>query len=186
MPSRPISLYAVRKFPGFSAGDATILVSVFPLSYMLMAVPMGILATKIGRKRVLQLGILVDIAVFILVYNSTNIFVIAALFVVGGMFWGGIVVNALPMVVEWGGDKHIGLFTSYYYLFTDPASIFSPIVFGWIYDLTKSYANAFIFAAVSFSIAFVCLLFVKHGEASPILGAGVTPSSSLTENGSGL
>jgi MFS family permease len=167
------TLYAVNKFPGFSAGDATILASLFPLSYLVMAIPMGFLASKIGRKRTLQLGILVDIAVFILVYNSTSIYAIAALFVVGGMFWGGIVVNALPMVVEWGGEKHMGLFTSYYYLFTDPASIFSPIVFGWIYDRTGSYANAFIFAAASFAIAFFCLLFVKHGEASPLLGKPV-------------
>lgn len=162
------TLYAVNKFPGFSAGDATMLMTLFPLSYMLMAIPMGILATKIGRKHTLQIGIVVDICVFAAVFFLTNIVAIAVLFVIGGAFWGGIVVNALPMVVEWGGEKRMGLFTSYYYFFTDPASIISPILFGWIYDMTQNYANIFPYCCISFVIALVCLTFVKHGEAHAI------------------
>ncbi len=169
------TLYAVNTFEGFSAGDATILMTIFPLSYMLMAIPMGILATKIGRKRTLQLGILVDIGVFVAVFFLRNIYAIAALFVLGGACWGGIVVNALPMVVEWGGEKRMGLFTAYYYFFTDPASIISPIIFGWIYDLTGNYANIFPFCCVSFVAALICLCFVKHGEATPILARKPAP-----------
>lgn len=160
------TLYATNRFAGFSPGDATILMTLFPLSFMIAAIPMGILATKIGRKRTMQIGILVDIVVFAAVYFTTNVIVVGALFVVGGIFWGGIMVNALPMVVEWGGTSRMGLFTSIYYFFTDPASIISPIAFGALYDFTGNYANIFPYCCAAFAIAFVCLLFVRHGEAS--------------------
>jgi len=163
------SLFAIDRF-GISAGDASMLMTVFPLSFLVMAIPMGILATKIGRRRVLQLAIIVNFAVFITAYFATNMWLVGALFVIGGTFWGGIVVNALPMVVEWGGETRSGLYTSIYYFFTGPAGILSPIAFGMIYDLTKSYANIFLFCNAAFIIAFICLLFVKHGEANMNVG----------------
>jgi len=113
----------------------------------------------------MQIAILVDIAVFIAVRLTVNLIAIGVLFVVGGAFWGGILVNALPMVVEWGGDHRAGLFTSVYYFFTDPASIISPVIFGLIYDRTGSDANVFPYCCAAFAVAFVCLLFVRHGEA---------------------
>ena len=158
------TLFATKRFD-ISAGDASMLMTIFPLAFFITAVPMGILATRIGRKRVLQLGIAVNFIAFIAAYFVTNMYLVGALLVLVGIFWGGIVVNALPMVVEWGGETRAGLYTSIYYLFTGPAGMLSPIAFGIVYDLTKSYDNIFLFCNAAFIIAFICLLFVRHGEA---------------------
>ena len=172
------TLFATRRF-GISAGDASILMTIFPLAFFVTAVPMGILATRIGRRRVLQLGIVVNFLMFVVAYFATNMILVGALLIVVGIFWGGIVVNALPMVVEWGGETRAGLFTSIYYLFTGPAGMLSPVVFGLIYDLTGSYDNIFLFCNAAFVLAFICLLFVKHGEAD--MGSVQIDSQPLTE-----
>lgn len=161
------SLFAIDRF-GISAGDASMLMTAFPLSLLIMAIPMGIFATKIGRRRIFQLAIIVNFTAFIIGYFTRSMVVMGVLFVVAGAFWGAIIVNALPMVVEWGGKTRAGLFTSIYYFFTGPAGILSPIAFGAVYDLTGSYDNIFLFCNAAFVIAFICLLFVRHGEANMI------------------
>lgn len=160
------SLYAVDKFPGFTAGDASMVMTAFPLSFLVVAIPAGFLAGKIGRKKSIQIGLAVDIVCIGSVYFMNDIRMVLAAFIVGGMAWALVNVNALPMVLELAGPGKIGVFTACYYFFSDPAYIISPIAFGVVYELTKNYANAFLFTAISFVIAFVFMLFVRHGEAA--------------------
>lgn len=159
------SLYAVNKFPGFSAGDASMVMTAFPLSFLVVAIPAGYLAGRIGRKKSICIGLCVDIVCIGSVYFMNDIRMVLAAFIIGGMAWALVNVNALPMVLELAGPGKIGVFTACYYFFSDPAYILSPIAFGAVYELTKNYANAFLFTAISFVIALICMLFVKHGEA---------------------
>jgi MFS-type transporter involved in bile tolerance (Atg22 family) len=81
------------------------------------------------------------------------------------------------MVVEMASKDRIGSFTGYYYFFSFSAAIASPILFGFIRDLTKDYSTLFIYSVVAFAGALVCMLTVKHGEA----GTGEDHSEQLTE-----
>ncbi|NLC84217.1 MAG: SLC45 family MFS transporter, partial [Ruminococcaceae bacterium] len=98
------------------------------------------------------------------------------LMIVAGSFWALVNINSLPMVVELAANDRIGSFTGYYYFFSFSAAIVSPSLFGLIHDLTKDYNNLFIYSAVAFLLAFVCMLQVRHGEAkiTPALSEEIT------------
>lgn len=162
------SLYAIDKFPGFTAGDASMVMTAFPLSFLVVAIPAGYLAGRIGRRKSVCIGLAVDMICIGSVYFLNDIRLVLAAFIIGGMAWALVNVNALPMVLEMAGPGKIGVFTACYYFFSDPAYILSPIAFGVVYEITKNYGNAFLFTAISFGIAFVFMLFVRHGEAQPL------------------
>ncbi|NLZ99668.1 MAG: SLC45 family MFS transporter, partial [Clostridiaceae bacterium] len=82
-----------------------------------------------------------------------------------GFGWACVNINSLPMVVELASIDQIGRFTGYYYFFSFSASIISPILFGWIRDLTKNYNALFPYAVIFFALALLATIFVRHGEA---------------------
>jgi MFS-type transporter involved in bile tolerance (Atg22 family) len=90
--------------------------------------------------------------------------VVIALLACAGIGWACVNINSLPMVVELASHDKIGRFTGYYYFFSFSASIVSPILFGWIRDMTQNYNTLFIYAVICFGLALLCTSFVKHGE----------------------
>ncbi|WFF72903.1 hypothetical protein [Proteiniclasticum sp. QWL-01] len=85
-----------------------------------------------------------------------------ALLLLGGMFWAGININSLPMVLEMAGENELGTFTGYYYFFSFSASIASPILFGLVRDLSGSFRSLFVYAPIAFALALLAILQVTH------------------------
>lgn len=159
------TLYATKNL-GISEGDALISLSLFSLSLVVFAIPAGILAGKIGRKRMIVIGLIGVTIVFIPMIFLESLMLMRVLLLFGGIFWACININSLPMVVELAAQERIGSFTGYYYFFSFAAAIVSPILFGFIRDLTQNYATLFVYSIVAFILALICMIFVKHGEAS--------------------
>ena len=158
------TLFATNSL-GVSAGKGTQLLTMFSLSFVAFALPSGILAGRIGRKRVILMGLVGMVVVFLPMLFLQNVLIVQILLLLGGMFWACININSLPMVVEMATKARIGTFTGYYYFFSFSAAIASPILFGFIRDMTGNYATLFVYSVVAFVAALVCILFVKHGEA---------------------
>lgn len=158
------TLYATNVL-ALSQGDAQSMLTFFSLALVAFALPAGILAGKIGRKRMIMIGLSGLVVVFLpmLFIQSTALLRILLLF--GGMFWAFVNINSLPMVVELADSSRIGSFTGYYYFFSFSAAIFSPILFGFIRDLTRNYATLFIYSVIAFIAAWICMAGVRHGEA---------------------
>jgi MFS family permease len=97
-----------------------------------------------------------------------DILALRILLLVGGGFWACVNINSLPMVVELAKWEDIGKYTGYYYFFSFSAAIISPILFGWIRDMVIRYDSLFVYAAIAFALAIMCMMFVKHGEAKPL------------------
>lgn len=153
---------------GVSAGVGTHLLTMFSLSFVAFAIPAGVIAGRIGRKKVIFTGLIGMVLAFLPMLFIQNIMVVRILLLFGGFCWACININSLPMVVELADKARIGTYTGYYYLFSFSAAIVSPILFGFIRDLTQDYATLFIYAVAAFSIALICILFVKHGEAEKV------------------
>ncbi|MGI6157804.1 MAG: MFS transporter [Saccharofermentanales bacterium] len=177
------TLFAVNMLD-VDKGTATTMLTAFSLTFVLFAVPAGLIATKRGRKKTIITGLILLLVfllpmVFInplLTLFGVNIasaaslvtkkIVVIGLLACAGFGWACVNINSLPMVVELASHDKIGRFTGYYYFFSFAASIASPILFGWIRDTTKNYNTLFIYAVICFALALVCTLFVKHGEVS--------------------
>lgn len=149
---------------GMSDGGAAQMLTAFSLAFLLFALPSGILAEKFGRKRMITIGLIGIIVMFIPMLFIQNTLILIFLLVGGGLFWACININSLPMVVELATKESIGSFTGYYYFFSFSAAIASPILFGWVHDLTKDYSVLFVYSVIAFVISLISMFFVRHGD----------------------
>ena len=98
-------------------------------------IPVGIISSKIGRKRMILIGVAILALCFALTgMVKTFGFHIYALFVVIGFAWAAINVNSYPMVVEISRAGDVGKYTGYYYTFSMAAQILTPILSGWLLE----------------------------------------------------
>jgi len=131
-------------------------------------IPIGIIASKIGRKKTIIAGIIFMTASYLCgalftQYSS----LINVVFAFTGIGWAAISVNSYPMVVEMCKGSDIGKYTGVYYTFSMSAQIMTPIVSGALLEHV-SYRTLFPYA-VFFSVASLCtMLFVKHGDSRPL------------------
>ncbi len=146
---------------GVSEGSAAMLLAFFSVSFVAFAIPSGFLATKIGRKKAIVIGLIGLAAVFIPILFLMNLTAIRILLLIGGFFWALININSLPMVLEIGKKEEIGTYTGYYYFFSFSANIASPILYGAIRDLTGTFSSLFIYAPIVFTLALICILMTK-------------------------
>ncbi len=134
-------------------------------------VPIGMLASRIGRKKTI-LGGCVLLAVcfglgYVLTTTSTSITtVMFIVFALVGLAWAAINVNSLPMVVEMCRGSDIGKFTGYYYTASMAAQVVTPILAGTLMR-NISYKVLFPYAALFVALSFVTMIFVKHGDSIP-------------------
>ena len=132
-------------------------------------IPIGQLASRIGRKKTILGGCVVLSVCFFLGFVLTTTYrsINAAMFVVFacvGFAWAAINVNSLPMVVEMCKGSDIGKFTGYYYTASMAAQVVTPILAGTLMRQI-SYKVLFPYAACFVALSFVTMLFVKHGDA---------------------
>jgi len=173
------TLYGVNHL-GLSGGDSAFQISYIGLVFMLMAVPAGILASKIRRKITIIIGIFTMIACVVLMYlipvdilttrfaslMGSGFYVLSIILMFAGIGWAMINVNSLPMVVDMTDDDHIGTYTGLYYFFSQLAATLGPVFFGWTIQLANNdYRLMMVIAPFFFLLAFFMMLGVRRGEA---------------------
>lgn len=156
------TLYGV-KYLGIKESAAALTLGFFSFSFLVFAIPSGFIATKIGRKRTIKIGLVGMMIIFGAILFFKDIAVIRGLMLIGGMFWAFVNINSYPMVVEMTTDNKIGAYTGLYYFFSSMAAILGPPLFGKLIDLV-GYGVLFILALCFFLLAFICITYVKKGE----------------------
>ncbi|MCL1993509.1 MAG: MFS transporter [Spirochaetes bacterium] len=160
------SLYAISTL-GITPGQASILLAVIGLGVVLFAIPAGFVGARVGRRKTILAGLVGMIALFLSMLFVTNLWAIRAVLFFAGVCWACININSLPMIARISGQAKIGLFIGYYYLFSFSSQLITTPLYGFIYDVVGDYRSLWIYAAITFTLAFVCLLFVRHGEEEP-------------------
>jgi maltose/moltooligosaccharide transporter len=148
---------------GIDEGKMSILTSSMALTFVIFAVPSGLLATRFGRKRVIMVGIGGMVVLTLYGFVVNNLIMLLFLLIPAGIFWALINVNSLPMVYDVGGDARIGAFTGMYYLAANLAAVGGPQGVGVLIDLTQeNYRIMFLFAAVFMILAGAFMWRVKE------------------------
>jgi len=158
----------VGEVMGQGIGGASRCLLVATAGAIVSYIPIGHLASKIGRKKTIQCGIVLLAGCFVLGFVLTTVYdhinaIMYVVFAAVGFAWAAINVNSLPMVVEMCKGSDIGKFTGYYYTFSMAAQVVTPILSG---TLLKSvgYWTLFPYAACFVAASFVTLLRVQHGD----------------------
>ncbi len=129
-------------------------------------VPVGILSSKIGRKKAILIGVALLALAFGLaqyVTAQTPVALMIGVFVLAGFAWATINVNSFPMVVELCSDGDVGKYTGYYYTASMAAQTLTPMISGFLMD-KLGMGVLFPYAAIFVAGSFVTMLFVKHGD----------------------
>ena len=161
------SVYAQKTWH-MSLGTANTCLTIATAGAILSYIPVGSVASRLGRRRTIRFGALLLALCFFSDFLYTLLSdhfspLLYVIFVLVGIGWASINVNSLPMVVEMCRGSEVGKFTGLYYTFSMSAQIMTPIVAGWLlshvnYHILFPYAAVFLFAS------FLTMGFVHHGD----------------------
>ena len=129
-------------------------------------IPVGIVASKIGRKKTILAGVVMLTTAFAaasFIREGMSPVLMYMLFSLAGIGWATINVNSFPMVVELAKGGDVGKYTGFYYTASMTAQIVTPILSGFLVD-QLGWFIFFPYAAFFVGCSFVTMLFVKHGD----------------------
>ena len=159
----------VSEVMGQGLGGASTCLLIATAGAIVSYIPVGQIASKIGRKKTILGGIILLAVCFALgyvlttAYQSINV-IMFVVFALVGLAWAAINVNSLPMVVEMCRDSDIGKFTGYYYTASMAAQVVTPVVAGTLMRHID-YRVLFPYAAFFVALSGVTMCFVRHGDA---------------------
>ena len=161
------SVYAENIW-GMSLGQANTCLTIATGGAILSYIPIGTVASHIGRRKTIRFGALLLSGSFLAAFLLTMALegfspVLYVLFLLVGLAWASINVNSLPMVGEMCKGSEVGKCTGLYYTCSMSAQIITPIVAGWLLR-NVSYRALFPYAAVFVFASFLTMGFVRHGD----------------------
>ncbi len=142
---------------------------------ILAYLPVGMVASKVGRKKtilagVVMLGVAFGVASFLRANSPTLL--MNCMFALAGIGWATINVNSFPMVVELCSGGDVGKYTGFYYTASMAAQVVTPMFSGYLMD-RLGMTVLFPYATVFVALAFVTMLFVRHGDSRPVAARGL-------------
>jgi MFS family permease len=186
------TLYA-QEHLGIDAGDGATLLSVFPLFFVLFAIPSGFIAARIGRRVAISFGLIVVSIILALFYllpadillspisplplvgipliegGPRMLTMAGVMLIFGGIGWAFVNINSLPMVVELTTAARLGTFTGLYYLFSTLSAIVGPNINGLaIQAFNNNYNVIMLIAPFFFVTSLILMLGVRRGEATSV------------------
>jgi len=149
---------------GIAPGKASMYAAVVNLSFLLFSVPSGLIAHRIGRRKTIRIG-LTGLVVILLIgyFVIQGVATFIGALVLTGFFWALVNVNSLPLVYDYGDEKHIGAYTGLYYFSSQTAAVLGPVLSGVLVDaLGDNYRWTFLFATLFMALAWITMRYVKE------------------------
>ncbi len=173
------SRYVLEEW-GIDEGVGATMMIVAMLVATVSYLPIGIISSNIGRKKVILGGVILMGGAFAcgMLFTSYSPLAYVIMGVIG-IGWAAINVNSYPMVVEMSRGSDVGKYTGYYYTFSMAAQVATPILSGYLFK-HFSYSVLFPYALVFSALAFLTMLMVRHGDVKS--GKHASPLESFDVN----
>ncbi len=158
---------------GMTLGKANTCLTVATGVAIVSYIPIGEIASKIGRKKSIIIGVILLSSMFLMGYILNYALdgyspILLVVFGLIGIAWSMINVNSLPMVVEMCKESDIGRFTGYYYTCSMAAQIVTPILSGILLQYV-GYWTLFPYGALFVFFSLLTMIQVKHGDNRPTM-----------------
>jgi maltose/moltooligosaccharide transporter len=169
-----IGLYGVE-YLGLKPGTSALSAGMVGIAYAIFAIPSGVVAHRIGRKKTIRLSLAALTVLTLLLYlhspvtsglglSHTATFAgFWALLFLFGIFWVSVVTNSFPMLWQMATFANMGIYTGLYYFFSQGAGIIAPGITGGLRDLFGP-RIIFLAAALCMLAAFLVMGLVRKGE----------------------
>ncbi|MBQ6839151.1 MAG: MFS transporter [Oscillospiraceae bacterium] len=146
--------------------DATTTLLLANIAAIIAYLPVGMVASKIGRKKTIMAGIVMLFTAFFVgcfMTASSPSWLMSCMFCLAGVAWATINVNSFPMVVEMCTGADVGKYTGFYYTASMAAQSLTPTISGIFMDRVAM-TSLFPYASIFVGLAFFTMMFVKHGD----------------------
>jgi len=169
-----IGIYGVD-FLDLKPGTAALSAGMVGIAYALFAIPSGVVAHHIGRKKTIRISLIMLTIITALLFfhhpitraidlSHTAAFAsFWAILFLFGVFWVSVVTNSFPMLWQMATYANMGIYTGLYYFFSQGAGIVAPGITGVLRDIFGP-RIIFLAAALSMLAAYILMGFVHHGE----------------------
>ena len=130
--------------------------------------PIGFLASRIGRKKTIIIGLIVATGCFIFGAIGAKTFspMLYVMFAAIGFAQAAVTVNTFPMVWEISRFGNVGKYTGFYYTCSMAAQVVTPIVSGYLLQYV-GYNTLFPYAAIFVALAIIPVALTKYGDSKP-------------------
>lgn len=154
---------------GHNVGQASTCLLIATIGAVISYIPIGFIASRVGRKRTILAGVVILAACFAFggVISGSFSPSLYGVFALIGFAWAAINVNSYPMVVEISKLGSVGKYTGYYYTFSMAAQIFTPILSGALLEHV-GYHTLFPYSAFFVALSFITMFFTRHGDNKPV------------------
>ena len=154
---------------GLSESDTGFVLATAYITFILFAIPSGMIAGKIGRRRTMQGGLVLFTFVMSVAFFTPVIPIMVVLMGLGGLAWALIDIHGLPMILDvTRANDQAGTYTGIYFAATTLAAVSGPVINGFLIHLTgRNYNVIFVIGPVFFILSLLTLRGVHEGEAHP-------------------
>ena len=155
--------------------DATTTLLLANVAAIVSYLPVGMIASRIGRKKTILAGVAMLFAAFFtgcFLTASSPSWLMTCMFILAGVAWATINVNSFPMVVEMCSGADVGKYTGFYYTASMAAQSLTPTVSGIFMDKVAM-TSLFPYAAFFVALAFFTMLMVRHGDSKIVAKQGL-------------
>ncbi len=172
---RPFMTLYVIEYLGLSEGLAGFSTGMFAVAYLAFAVPSGMVAHRIGRRRTIRIALSAMSVVALLMFThefwtvavgASQMLAVGtfwALLFLFGICWGAANTNSFPMLWQKASFNTMGAYTGVYYVFSQSAAIVAPPLTGGIVDFL-GFRAIFLVTAVVMAASCLVLGKVRGGE----------------------
>ena len=141
---------------GLTPGRAAFILTAFAGAFLVAAFFAGLIGTRLGKIPTMLVGLGAIPVLFVVAAPIRNVTVLMGVFVVGGLAWALVNVQAMPLIADLGGRNRIGFYIGMYYLFTMVGQMLGSPIIGGVMDLFGDGAM-FYGAAGAYALGFVLL-----------------------------
>ncbi|HRX58649.1 MAG TPA: MFS transporter [Eubacteriales bacterium] len=130
--------------------------------------PIGMLASRIGRKKTIIIGLIVAALCFTFgaLFAQNFSAALYVMFAAVGFAQAAVTVNTFPMVWEISRFGNVGKYTGYYYTCSMAAQVVTPIVSGYLLQYV-GYNTLFPYATLFVVLAIIPVALTKYGDSKP-------------------
>lgn len=141
-----VGLYS-KDFLNLSPGSAALSAGMVGVAYAIFAIPSGIVAHKIGRKKTIRGALWALSAITLLLYvhhpltgllgfgHAARYLSFWAILFLYGTFWVTVITNSFPMLWQMATYDNMGIYTGLYYFCSQIAGVLAPALTGALRDL---------------------------------------------------
>lgn len=149
---------------------------------ILLMIPAAGITSKIGRRKSCILGCAFLALGYLGIYTVTpeHVKMLYLWNAIAAIGYPLATINLGPMVLEMGKDNDSGRYMGYYYVATTVAQIVTPL-FSSLFINAFGYRVIALYALVFEILCLICCLFVKHGDATPILADAVSAAVAVED-----